>query len=267
MFHVSQLHKNRFLFSVFCVCGCLFLSVLTVFIQKSHYLAGCRQSDFGVFDVPVFAATAQDSETKTAYLTFDDGPSPVTECVLDQLKAEQVPGSFFVIAAPNNERYLPILTRTKEEGHYIALHSCTHEYKEIYQSPEAYWNDLQQLKDKLVPYLGTVEPRCIRFPGGSTNTVSHKYGGSSIMSTLKRQAAERGYHYIDWNVCAEDAVGGHPSSSQIAQTVINDCKGKNTVVILMHDTKNNQATADALPAIIGWLKEQGYTFDTVDHLA
>ena len=48
----------------------------------------------------------------------------------------------------------------------------------------------------------------LRFPGGSTNTVSHKYGGSGIMKSLKEQVEEKGYRYVDWNVCAEDAAGG-----------------------------------------------------------
>ena len=45
-----------------------------------------------------------ETEEKVVYLTFDDGPSSTTESILDTLKQEQVPATFFVIAAPNNEK-------------------------------------------------------------------------------------------------------------------------------------------------------------------
>ena len=106
----------------------------------------------------------------------------------------------------------------------------------------------------------------LRFPGGSTNTVSHRYGGSEIMKTLKRQAAEKGYRYLDWNVCAEDAVGGHPSAREIYENVIGEAKGQSTCVVLMHDTKATKTTAQALPDIIDWFRENGYEFCTVSQM-
>lgn len=253
-------------------CGALLLTV-SLSVWELNRTVGCSTSDLAPAVAAAAAGTisegetnAEDTQPKVAYLTFDDGPSQVTEQVLDQLKKEDVKASFFVIAAPNNEKYLPILSRTIAEGHCIALHSCSHEYKEIYQSAETYWADIDALKEKLKPYLGENMPTRLRFPGGSTNTVSHKYGGDGIMKTLKAQAEEKGYRYVDWNACADDAVGGHPSAETIARNVIRDCKDHSTVVILMHDTKNNKNTAEALPTIIGWLKENGYSFDTVDHL-
>ena len=106
----------------------------------------------------------------------------------------------------------------------------------------------------------------LRFPGGSTNTVSRRYGGSDIMKTLMRQAEEKGYRYVDWNVCAEDAVGGSKSPETIYNNIIHDVDKKNTCVVLMHDAKTNQATADALPDIIDWFRNTGFRFDTVEHL-
>lgn len=204
---------------------------------------------------------------KRVYLTFDDGPSPTTETVLDILKEEQVPATFFVIAAPNNEEWLPILQRTQAEGHQIALHSCCHEYKEIYRSPAAFWADIRDLKQQLKPYVQDVEAiTWLRFPGGSTNTVSHKYGGSNIMSSLKRQAEEKGYHYVDWNVCANDAVGGHPNADTILHNVIDGVGDKTSCVVLMHDTKATRTTAQALPEIIHWFKENGFEFCTIQQL-
>ena len=204
---------------------------------------------------------------KVVYLTFDDGPSATTESVLDTLKAEGVPATFFVMAADNNEEYLPLLERTVQEGHLIALHTCSHDYKSIYKSPDAYWDDLQKLREKLLPYVpADHEIKWLRFPGGSTNTVSHRYGGSDIMKKLKADAESRGFTYVDWNVCAEDSLGGHPSASTIYNNIIREVGDKNTCVVLMHDTNATKNTAAALPDVIRWFKNAGYRFDTVDHL-
>ena len=75
----------------------------------------------------------------------------------------------------------------------------------------------------------------LRFIGGSTNTISHRYGDSRIMTRLKEQAAERGYHTIDWNVSAEDAAGGHPGAATILRNIVKDAKERDVCVVLMHD--------------------------------
>lgn len=214
---------------------------------------------------PAGAESESVPEEKVVYLTFDDGPSVVTETILDILKEKGVPATFFVIAAENNADDLPILARTVAEGHLVALHSASHEYKQIYASPEAYWADIEKLKEAISPYVPE-PPKYLRFPGGSTNTVSRKYGGSEVMKRLKLQAEEKGYTYVDWNVCAEDAVGGHPSAQTIYNNVVREVGKQNTCVVLMHDTKAQKNTAAALPDIIEWFKTAGYRFDTVDHL-
>lgn len=228
--------------------------------------AGCSTKDLTGFPVAVPAQAAEGESVKKVYLTFDDGPSPTTEQVLKVLKEKEVPATFFVIAAPNNEDHLPMIKKEVQDGHQIALHSASHEYSEIYTSPAAYWADIKQLREKIAPYTDVDAIHWLRFPGGSTNTVSHKYGGSQIMKSLKRQAEEKGYHYVDWNVCAGDAVGGHPSAKTILENVIKDAKGKDHCVVLMHDTKATKTTAQALPDIIDWFSEQGYTFCRIDEM-
>lgn len=237
---------------------------------------GCTQEDLAdtqaVLAVQGTVGESPDAQSgpaadKVVYLTFDDGPSATTESVLDTLKAEGVPATFFVMAADNNEEYLPLLARTVQEGHLIALHTCSHDYKEIYKSPDAFWDDLQKLREKLLPYVPAEhEIKWLRFPGGSTNTVSHRYGGSDIMKKLKADAADRGFTYVDWNVCAEDSLGGHPSASTIYNNIVRGVDGKNSCVVLMHDTNATKNTAAALPDVIRWFKNAGYRFDTVDHL-
>lgn len=60
----------------------------------------------------------------TVYLTFDDGPNPATTPeLLDLLRGEGVPATFFVIDAHVSPETAPIVTRMFAEGHAVALHS------------------------------------------------------------------------------------------------------------------------------------------------
>lgn len=240
-------------------------------LLRPYRTPGCRTRDLldtrALVAVQGGGAAPEETADKVVYLTFDDGPSETTEKVLDTLRDEGVPATFFVMAADNNEKYLPTLERTAAEGHLIAMHTCSHEYKDIYRSADAYWADLDRLREKLLPYVPDGEEiKWIRFPGGSSNTVSHRYGGSGIMRELKAQAAERGLVYVDWNVSAEDAVGGHPSADTIYNNVVREVGKKTSCIVLMHDTNATKNTAAALPEIIRWFRSAGFRFDTVDHL-
>ena len=200
---------------------------------------------------------------KWVCLTFDDGPSKTTPDVLAALKDAGVHATFFVVATGYNEKYLPLLTEASAAGHQIALHSASHEYSDIYRSSEAYWADIGLLKERIAPYVDTESIRYLRFPGGSTNTVSRRYGGKSLMKQLKAEVEQKGWQWVDWNVCAEDAVGGHPSADTIYRNVVRETGEQTRCVVLMHDSATTRTTAEALPDIIRWYADNGYTFLTV----
>ena len=200
---------------------------------------------------------------KWVCLTFDDGPSKTTPDVLAALKDAGVHATFFVVATGYNEKYLPLLTEASAAGHQIALHSASHEYSDIYRSSEAYWADIGLLKERIAPYVDTESIRYLRFPGGSTNTVSRRYGGKSLMKQLKSEVEQKGWQWVDWNVCAEDAVGGHPSADTIYRNVVRETGEQTRCVVLMHDSSSTRTTAEALPDIIRWYADNGYTFLTV----
>ena len=188
---------------------------------------------------------------KIACLTFDDGPSPNTRPILDILADRDVPATFFVVAQEVNRDYLPLLADIQAEGHQVALHSATHKYSQIYAGSEAFWLDIKALRQAISPYVDVENIHWLRFPGGSTNTVSHKYGGSGIMQQLIREAEEKGYEWIDWNVSAEDAAGGDPDADQILANIRRDAEGRDLCVVLMHDTAKTDATVEALPSLTG----------------
>ena len=200
---------------------------------------------------------------KWVCLTFDDGPSKTTPDVLAALQDAGVHATFFVVATGYNEKYLPLLTEASAAGHQIALHSASHEYSDIYRSSEAYWADIGLLKERIAPYVDTESIRYLRFPGGSTNTVSRRYGGKGLMQQLKAEAEQKDFQWVDWNVCAEDAVGGHPSADTIYRNVVRETGEQTRCVVLMHDSSSTRTTAEALPDIIRWYADQGFTFLTV----
>ena len=233
---------------------------------------GCTQQDLTpVPDTsalcPAAAAFADNAGSaqpeKWVCLTFDDGPSRTTPAVLAALDAAGVHGTFFVVATGYNEKYLPLLTQAAAAGHQIALHSASHEYSDIYGSSEAYWADIALLKERIAPYVDAESIRYLRFPGGSTNTVSRRYGGRELMKQLKAEVEQKGLQWVDWNVCAEDAVGGHPSADTIYRNVVHETGEQTHCVVLMHDSSSTRTTAEALPDIIQWYADNGYTFLTV----
>lgn len=199
-------------------------------------------------------------------LTFDDGPSRTTPAVLEALADEEVPATFFVVANENNKRYLPLIRQAQQAGHEIALHSASHRYSDIYRSTDAFWADIELLRQRIAPYADAAAVSCLRFPGGSTNTVSRKYGGDAIMQDLKAQAEARGWRWVDWNVSAEDAAGKKLSAEEICRNVTRGSEGRDRCIVLMHDSATTGTTAEALPAIIRWYKENGYAFCTVSQL-
>ena len=227
-----------------------------------------REPDAAVFSPAVQTVEAPPQETavlpeKWVCLTFDDGPSKTTPEVLRVLNAAGVHATFFVVATDYNETYLPLLTEAAAAGHQIALHSASHEYRDIYRSSEAYWKDIALLKERIAPYVDAESIRYLRFPGGSTNTVSRRYGGKGLMQQLKTEVEQKGYQWVDWNVCAEDAVGGKPSADTIYRNVVRETGEQTHCVVLMHDSSTTRTTAEALPDIVQWYADNGYTFLTV----
>ena len=259
----------------------LFLGLGLGFGLGSFYASapviGCRENDLTPIPDEGFVSPAASEvpagsvpETppappdKWVCLTFDDGPSKTTPDVLSALNSAGVKATFFVVATGNNDKYLPLISEAAAAGHQIALHSASHEYSDIYQSSNAYWKDIDLLKERLSPYVRADGLRYLRFPGGSTNTVSRRYGGRGLMQQLKEEVTAKGYAYVDWNVCAEDAVGGKPSAGTIFRNIVRETGEQTQCIVLMHDSATTRTTAEALPDIIQWYEDNGFAFLTVE---
>lgn len=196
------------------------------------------------------------TEMKTAYLTFDDGPSPRTGEILDILKQHGVKATFFVVV--NKDEYIPFMQRAVNEGHTIGVHSASHRYKEIYRSVDDYLNDFTRCYDYIQTNTG-YSPTIFRFPGGSVNNYN-----SATRKDIVREMARRGFIYFDWNVESNDSASGM-SADAIYRNVIDGCKGKQRAVIIMHDSFTKNTTVSALDRIIVKLKEEGWQFAVLDN--
>ena len=194
------------------------------------------------------------------YLTFDDGPSAtITPKVLDILKKEKIKATFFVLNySKSNEK---LIKRIVKEGHTIGIHGYSHEYSKIYKSKKAFLNNVYSLQEKIKKSTG-VTTKFMRFPGGSSNTVSrHYYKG--IMSLLTKEMLSRGFRYFDWNVSSGDA-GGAKTSNDVYKNVTKNLSKKRGNMVLCHDFAGNTKTLNALSKIIKYAKKNGYTFKAID---
>lgn len=197
------------------------------------------------------------SNGKKIYLTFDDGPSSnITPGLLDILKEEGVKATFFVLNRDSSLDYL--IKREYNEGHTVALHGSSHNYKQIYSSSLSFWNDMDIIQKKVESLTGE-KPMIIRFPGGSSNTISKFNPG--IMTTLTLEAKQKGFHYFDWNIGSGDSGEVHTKEA-VYQNVIKSLGNKNNIV-LMHDFSGNYKTLNAIRDIIRYGKNNGYTFERI----
>lgn len=194
------------------------------------------------------------SETKRAFLTFDDGPSTVTPSILDTLKSENVKATFFVLGS-NVEKHPDMLKRIYDEGHYIANHGYSHVYTSIYASPQSVLDEFYKCNDAVKNAIGEEEynSHLFRFPGGLSGG---KY--AEVKQQANQLLMENNIIHVDWNALTGDAEIKEPTIEFEVQRLKETTQGKNSVVILMHDAQAKKVTAEALPQIISYLKEQGY---------
>ena len=200
---------------------------------------------------------------KAVYLTFDDGPSAYTQQLLDVLAKYDVKATFFVTA--NHDECNDMILAEHAAGHTVAIHTYTHDYKTIYKSEKAYFDDLNKMSDRIEKLIG-IRPSIIRFPGGSSNTVSKNYC-LGVMTKLVEDMNVMGFQYYDWNVLSGDAdKGGAIPTDQVYKNVINgiayNSKAGRSSIVLQHDVK--KFSVDAVEDIIKWCLDNGYTFYAIE---
>lgn len=198
------------------------------------------------------------SDEKQVYLTFDDGPSKdITPQILDILKENDVKATFFVLGA-RVDLYPETLKREFNEGHYIANHGYSHEYSQIYQNRDTVFDEFNQCEVSIKNALGNQDYNSFlfRFPGGSR-------GGryERVKADARQLFEEYGVAYTNWNCLTGDAAGKKTKDACI-QEMLESKGNQNSIILLMHDANDKSQTVEALPEIIQYYKNEGYTFKT-----
>ncbi len=198
-------------------------------------------------------------------LTFDDGPDPKwTPQILDILKRENVPATFFVVGSYGQENP-GLIKRIVNDGHDIGNHSFTHpNMGDIPTSVTAVeLNATQRLIQSLTgrsttlfraPYFGDAEPQT---PDEVEPIVEAKHLGYITV----------GLHIDpdDWELPGSDVIAQKTVDGITNQTDEEDVRGQ---IVLLHDGGGDRSqTVEALPKIIETLRAKGYKFVTVSNLA
>lgn len=183
---------------------------------------------------------------KCIALTFDGGPGKDTPALLDLLKREEVPATFFLLGKKHIEKYPETVRRIAKEGHEVANHTWNHpRLTEI--EPDEIREELTRTQKELARLTGS-EPTLMRPPQGRTD------------DTVSEISKELGLSQVLWSTTAKDYA---TNDSELITERTLDQAGRDGV-ILLHDIY--KGTVPAVPGIIDALKKDGYTFVTVPQL-
>ncbi len=250
--------KNRkFMYIVFIlIIIFLLLFSISFMINSSSFAVDMAKNSFFNIDVTTTLNDISKSDEKTAYLTFDDGPtSKATGKILDILKEENVKATFFVVGKHVKE-YPELVKREYEEGHYIANHGYNHNNKLLYKNMESFESEITSTDLEIAKAIG-VDNYCshiFRFPNGYMSHIytSQKKEALKVLHNLD-------YVYVDWNCLNRDSETKQ-SNYQLINNLKKTAKNKGTLIILMHDTADVNKTYNVLSDSISYLKSEGYEF-------
>lgn len=190
--------------------------------------------------------------TRNVYLTFDDGPTFITERLLDVLNKEKVKATFFVVGKEIKGQE-KTLKRILEEGHSIGLHTYSHNLRKVYKNDESFIKEMEETSEKIEEITG-FSPKIIRFPGGSSKRLNKEF-----LDKLH----EKNFKVFDWNSDIYDGEYPELSLHRLCENSKHVKGNSNNVIILMHCNSNNKNTVGALPKIIKYYKENNYEFHTI----
>ncbi|MFI6943067.1 polysaccharide deacetylase family protein [Streptomyces sp. NPDC050418] len=185
-------------------------------------------------------------EAKCIALTFDAGPAEDTPELLDTLKREKVPATFFLLGKNHVKKHPDLVKRMAAEGHEIANHTWTHGILTDLSENEIR-TELDRTQQAIKDITGK-EPTLMRPPQGRTD------------ENVTKVCQELGLSQIMWSVTAKDYSTN--DSALIKKRVLE--QSDRDGIILLHDIY--KGTVPAVPGIIKELKAKGYTFVTVPQL-
>ena len=201
------------------------------------------------------------------YLTFDDGPSPVsTPLILDILDEYGVSATFFMTGYIAEARQRAV-QEVHARGHVIANHSYSHQYDLLYGSAQGLIDEIERTETVFTRILGAAPERIFRFPAGSAATQLDN--NPSLRDDIIARLEVGGWRYFDWNVSFGDSVAGTPPApDELAVKVIGEIEkrldeGEIDIIVLAHDMDDKPWTPRDLPRVLEYCIAQGFRFDVL----
>lgn len=186
-----------------------------------------------------------DQQENVIYLTFDDGPSHVSEQLMDILDDYQMKATFFMMG-PKMKEYPEVVKRMEKEGHGLALHGITHDAGKIYSSQSAPSEEMIEDQEILENITG-VHSNIIRLP----------YGSIPYLTEGMRYILDQNDFIVwDWNV---DSLDWELKDKRYIQHTIKEIqrmeRSDEAPIVLLHDKKE---TVKYLPELLSYIKKQSY---------
>jgi peptidoglycan/xylan/chitin deacetylase (PgdA/CDA1 family) len=200
----------------------------------------------GILHSLLFPSLVWRMPSKKIFLTFDDGPHSVaTPAVLDVLKANRIPATFFLTGA-NIAGREDIVRRIDAEGHAIGIHAYRHN-RSLALSKERTVAEIVQTH-RILSSIVRQNIRLFRPPFGffSWNTVS--------------AAKELGFALIMWSCLTGDFRNW--SVEKIVRTSLQKL-GKGSILVFHDNDLTQHKIADTLERTIGGIQEQGWEFGAI----
>lgn len=240
---------------ILCVCLLCIMTFFEIRHNSEDYVATAR---FAAQVEKENREAAGEREKKTAYLTFDDGPSENTRKILEVLKEKKAVATFFLVGKEITPEREDIVKQTVKQGNAVGVHTYCHEKNKLYCNVEGFFEDFNMASESIERVTGK-KPYLHRFPWGSNNGYVCPY-----VDALHEKLQEMGIKSFDWNVSGEDSIGGTVAQSTIFNNVKKDLTRYNDPVILLHDSATMDNTAAVLGQIIDYISSEGYEFATLE---
>ena len=175
---------------------------------------------------------------KNIFLTFDDGPNPITtDWLLDLLDEYNAKATFFCLGK-NVDRHPQLYKKYLEKGHTVGNHSYSH-LNGFFTGKHEYLEDIEKAAQ-------FIDSKLFRPPYGKFRPGQHK--------ALKQQ----GYTSIMWSHISYDFDPGLKSEKRLKKTLE---AGENGSIIIFHDSdKAYPQLKEELPQLLKQWHQMGFTF-------
>lgn len=199
-----------------------------------------------------YSSLSKENE-KVIYLTFDDGPSVMTDKVLDILKENHVKATFFLIGNQIKGQEA-VVKRIYNEGHSIGLHTYTHIYKEIYPSRKGFISEMLETQNEINALTG-IKPTIIRFPFGSRKHLTNDF---------LEQLHSYNFKIYDWNAYMSDGINYKTPADKLYREATKATVTEEPIILLMHCDYMHKNTCKVLDRVIKFYANKGYEFKIIN---